>query len=82
MSATRATSNTYERISLDKWNRIKAKAAIFGLTIPSDKGRGEAFGVTIEWEWNPSVLSVHVLNPGPLEYGEALNFLDSIIKGA
>lgn len=77
-------SNTYERISLDKWNRIRAKAGGFGLQIPTDNGQGCAFGVTVEWRWTTTamLLTVRVLNPGIVSYDEALEFLDSIIKAA
>lgn len=82
MPETSATSKTYDRISLDKWNRIKAKAKTFGLDIPADQGTGLAFGVYVEWKWTPIEFVVNVLNPGYLTFEQALNFLDAIIKGA
>ena len=75
-------ARTYSNITPEKWQRIKANAAVYDVKIESDKGETRAYGAEIKWEWTAPKLVITVLDGGFLSEYMILNYLDSIVKPA
>ena len=50
-------ADTHEFLNVDaeKWERIKAKLAIQGVTVDADQGDASHKGIELSWSYNPAL---------------------------
>ena len=77
-------SKQYQDVTPQKWVRIQRAAAGYGLYVAGNAGQAEAFGVQVEWTFEPkqNILQIGIVSAGFLQPQEALDFADRIIQAA